>query len=140
MGWAAASDPATGRTYYTNSAEGRSSWERPAPRGGGGETIVLQAPSAAREYNWRPGGAPRSPQGPVPSGVQEMSLDELTLTEGEAVGLTEGQQAALLDRKRQEARRAREVSERQAERLRREMEGEEDDGAARGGGGGRGAW
>ena len=102
MGWAAASDPATGRTYYTNAAEGRSSWERPAPRGGAGETIVLQAPSATREYSWRPGGAPRSPQGPVPSGVQEISLDELTLTEGEAVGLTEAQQAG-------DARRCREM-------------------------------
>ena len=29
----------------------------------------------------------------MPSGVQEISLDELTLTEGEAVGLTEAQQA-----------------------------------------------
>ena len=34
--------------------------------------------------------------------MQEISLDELTLTEGEAVGLTEAQQAA-------DARRCREI-------------------------------
>ena len=39
----------------------------------------------------KPNPKPRISQ--VPSGVQEISFDELTLTEGEAVGLTEAQQA-----------------------------------------------
>ena len=48
-------------------------------------------PKPKSNPNPNPKPEPRITQ--VPSGVQEISLDELTLTEGEAVGLTEAQQA-----------------------------------------------
>ena len=110
-----------------NAATGQTSWERPQPEF---EPITLMQPmhhgyGGGPERPWLPGGLPppRRDGARLPSSVTDISLDEITLTAEEAEGLSEAQQAALLQRKKREAQRAREVVERQAERLRREQEG-----------------
>ena len=127
-GWTEAVDAASGKVYFMNASTGQSSWDRPRR---GPITLELQPPSERGSAFGSFGGVPprrgAPPSAPVPAGVGDLDLDEIQLSAEESKGLTPALAAAALERKRREAQRARQVRERQAERLRREQEGVADE-------------